>query len=197
MCSGYGFTVLGHDGRGADYPFFTDEISGILFHFNHHYFKIDLIAHFHRASLLMFSDRLSEAVKVLESKASGSVRYDQLRDEVRIIREEFLRFRSRYWFDELSNQLQPRLLFDLWSGHLQTRKLFTQVLDEVSTINAVLDANQQEEQTAATVRLTVVGTIGVAITLGLTALQLVSSASRALWAYPVAFIICALFLTAH
>ncbi len=111
------------------------------------------------------------------------------------IREEFLRFRSRYWFDELSNQLQPRLLFDLWSGHLQTRKLFAQVLDEVSTINAVLDAKQQEEQTAATVRLTVVGTIGVVITLGLTVLQLVDSAFRFFWVYPVVFAICALFLT--
>ncbi len=83
MCSGYGFTVLGQDDRGADYPLFTNESSGILFHFSHHYFKIGLIAHFHRASLLMFSDRLSEAVKELESKTSRSDRYDRLRNEVR------------------------------------------------------------------------------------------------------------------
>ena len=194
MCCGYGFTVIGKDDSDDAHPFYTNETDGILFHFRHHYFKIGLIAHFHRASLLMFSDRLSEAVKVLESSAGGPDRYDELREEVRTIREEFLRFRSRYWFDELSNQLQARLLFDLWSDHLQTRKLFAQVLDEVKTINEVLDARQQEEQTAATVRLTVAGTIGVVLTLGFAALQLIDAESRAAWLYPVTFIICILFL---
>ncbi|HKI20701.1 MAG TPA: hypothetical protein VKA15_22615, partial [Isosphaeraceae bacterium] len=171
MCCGYGFTVLGCDDQGK---FFTNEENGVYFHFDHHYFKIGLIAHFHRASLLMFSERLSNAVKVLDPGPRGPDpdRYKKLRKEVQTIQDDFLRFRSRYWFTEVSNHLQPRILFDLWSRHLNTRELFAEVLDEAQTINDVLDAREQEKQTAESVRLSVVATVGLAASIAVNSFAL-------------------------
>jgi len=161
ICSGYGFTVLGE----AENRFFKNPIHQ---HFGHHYFKLCLIAHFHKASLLMFSERLSDAVKEFQSSGRSDVedaRYRAFRDKVSTIQGEMLRFRSRYWFTEVSNQVQAKALFELWMKHLGTRELFTQVFEEAKTINDWLLAEEQAQRTDEATRLTVVATVGLAVSI--------------------------------
>lgn len=165
LCCGYSFTAIG-DQRSF---YFRDVISH---HFRNHYFKIGLITHFHRASLLMFADRLSEAVKKFQEGRRAGGRYAAFRREVTGIQDDLLRFRSRYWFTEVSNQDQGKDLFDLWSRHLRTKDLFEQILDETRTVNDVLDAREQAGQTAASIRLTVVATVGLILSLFLSGLAL-------------------------
>ncbi|MFZ4700728.1 MAG: hypothetical protein ACOYMG_11825, partial [Candidatus Methylumidiphilus sp.] len=177
LCCGYGFVMVGKDDRKADYPFFTDAKNGALSHFRRHYFQMGLIAHYHRAALLLFSDALSESV--------GKFNSDHPRpfhDEVKIILGRLLRFTHRYWFREVSNQVQPRELFALWTKHLETQALFDQVKQEAQDANDFLDMQAQKEQgdeqkklaeatkqlseeqtnlSKATMRLSVVATVGL------------------------------------
>lgn len=152
LCSGYGFVMIGKE----EPWFFADGKNGALAHFRRHYFQMGLIAHFQRAALLRFSDRLSQAV------AQYPPRSRRFHEEVNEILEGFLAFVHRYWFREVSSQIQARELFGLWTGHLETQELFEQVKREAQDAKNFLDMREQSRQTETTVRLTVVATVGLA-----------------------------------
>ena len=85
-------------GSAAD-PFFTDAERGLLGQFRHQYFLLFLIPHFHKASLLMLSDRLVDALNRMDIHDADSVR--RFKRAIRYIKEIFLRFTHRYWFHEV------------------------------------------------------------------------------------------------
>jgi hypothetical protein len=157
LCCGYAFTMIGK----YDTSFFANPSTGALAHFRHHYLQMGLIAHFHRASLLMFSDRLSHEVAQLKRSALRGA----FRTRVQRLQIDLLDFISRYWFTEISNQVQARELFALWSKHLGTQELYQDVMHEIRTVNEVLDTMEQGKQSQITLRLTVVATTGLAMVL--------------------------------
>ena len=57
----------------ADNEFFVDINYGCLNSFRHEHFLLFLISHFHKATLLMFSDRLTEAMSRLEANNKEAV----------------------------------------------------------------------------------------------------------------------------
>ncbi len=75
---------------------------GILAQFRHQYVLLFMIAHFHRASLLVFSDRMVDAVHDLDIRLPQSI--SRFRRRVYAGFEAFLRFTHRYWFHELSER---------------------------------------------------------------------------------------------
>jgi hypothetical protein len=86
MCCGHAFVMTG-DARSA---FFTDPERGLLGQFRHQYFVLGLLAHFHKAALLMMSDRLVSAIKKLDISEAATVR--RFRRDIRQTLEIFLRF---------------------------------------------------------------------------------------------------------
>ena len=87
-------------------PFFRLRDRGVLAQFRHQHFLLFLIAHFQKAALLMFSDRL-----VRRSSDSTSATRSRVRRFKRAIRQSFeifLRFTHRYWFHEISDQAQAQ-----------------------------------------------------------------------------------------
>lgn len=161
ICCGYAFTMI-----GTDEPyFFSDGKVGALAHFRHHYFQMGLIAHFHKAALLMLWDDLAQAVAKFSKDRQSR---QQFHDEVRDILEKLLHFTHRYWFTEVSNQIQAKELFDMWSKHLGSRELFDRVMKEAQDAHQYLEMDEQKQQTDTTVRLTVVATVGLIFVLTLT-----------------------------
>ena len=63
--------LAGRGGRRARSEFFTCRDRGVLAQFRHQHFLLFLIAHFQKAALLMFSDRLVEALKRLDVGDAG------------------------------------------------------------------------------------------------------------------------------
>jgi hypothetical protein len=169
LCCGYGFTAVGAAGD----PFFVDDAGGVPYRFQHAYFKMGLIAQFHHASLLAFSDRLSEAVSAREKARHRAAGDRAFRQRVRQVQDDLVRFRSRYWFTELTNQVQGKALFDLWTRHLATERLFAQVLDETRTVNDIVAGQEQVRRTEASMRLTAVATVGLSASLALSLIQTV------------------------
>ncbi|MBL8525641.1 MAG: hypothetical protein JNN20_18320 [Betaproteobacteria bacterium] len=127
--------------------------------FRHQFFQIGLIAHFHKASLLSLSNRFSRAVERLNVRDFESVK--QFKKHVRETLEVFLRFNHRYWFHEISNQLQASDFFRRWSHQLGSDALYNEVREEARDINEYLDADRARKQTDNAMRLTVVSSCGM------------------------------------
>lgn len=160
ICCGYAFTMIGKG--DSDSSFFRDGKVGALAHFRHHYFQMGLIAHFHKAALLMLWDELAQAVaKFSQDRQSREEFYEDVRE----ILEKLLHFTHRYWFTEVSNQIQAKELFDMWSNHLGSRELFDRIMKEAQDAHQYLDMNQQKSQTDTILRLTVVATSGLVVAL--------------------------------
>jgi hypothetical protein len=159
LVSGFGFVAVGKDDRGERQPFFTDPRSGGLAHFRHHYFLLGLIAHLQRAVLLDFSQQMAREVQTY--KPTDPVKRRALRGRIRGLLARHLDFTERYWWLEVCNQEQGKELFDLWTRHLDTARLYQQVDRELEAMNTFLQAEEQQEQTRDQGVLTWVATAGL------------------------------------
>ena len=133
MSCGHALVVTG----SADNAFFTDINYGCLNSFRHEHFLLFLIAHFHKASLLMFSDRLTEAMSCLDVKHKQAVQ--SFRAASRQALETFLRFTHRYWFHAVSNQTQAHDLFALCRSHLDIDRLYDDIRQEIQEMSEFLE----------------------------------------------------------
>lgn len=146
LCSGYGFTAVGK----AEW-FFENIILG---HFRHHYFRMGLVAHYQRAALLYFSDELSNAIKTLAGKGPVDELIDPIfRSQLETVQMNFLKFRSRAYFPEVTNQLQGQELWKFWFDHLNSQLLFEIVDSSSERITSVLAQHETREMTKAQMRL--------------------------------------------
>ncbi|HAF55391.1 MAG TPA: hypothetical protein DCL01_09300 [Thauera sp.] len=172
LCSGHALVVVG-DAKSA---FFTDRERGVLAQFRHQHFLLFLIAHFQKASLLMFSERLVEALKRLHVADPASVR--RFKRAIRASFEGFLRFTHRYWFHDIAEQAQTRALFRMTSAHLGTDALYAEVKERTADMNSYLDADSLRRQANTVVRLTVVTIFGLigTITTGFLGMNLLAEA---------------------
>ncbi len=172
FCTGRAFIVVG-DAR-SDY--FHDPTRGILAQFRHQYVLLFMIAHFHRASLLVFSDRMVDAVHDLDIRASQSI--SRFRRRVYSGFEAFLRFTHRYWFHELSERSHVQALYRMCSKHLGNDGLYQEVKEELQDMSQYLDSNAQRQQSTTIVRLTVVTVFSMigAVTTGLLGTNLIAEA---------------------
>jgi len=158
----------------AQSKYFLDNERGVLAQFRHQHFLLFLIAHFQRAALLMFADRLAEALKKLDIGATDSVR--RFKRSVRQNFEIFLRFTHRYWFHEVSEQSQARSLFDLTFHHLKLDALFDEVRERMHSMDQYLDTDSTRRHTNTVLRLTVVTTFGLigTVTTGFIGMNLIA-----------------------
>jgi len=167
---------------------YSDERRDLKRHFRHPFFQIGLIAHFHKASLLSFSNRFSRAVERLNVYDVESVK--DFKRNVRQALEIFLRFNHRYWFHEISNQVQASDFFLKWRQELGTDHIYKEVREEARDINEYLDNDRLRKQADSTTRLTVVsacGMIGTIVT-GFLGMNLFSHADQTTWVKLAIFI---------
>ena len=176
LTCGHDFITVGN----ATSAFFVDNETGFLAQFRHQYFLLFLIAHLHKAALLMMSSRLAVAIQDLEIGEPESVR--QFKRTIRQMVEVFLRFTHRYWFHEISIQVQARELFAMITGHLGTDALYKEVRDEILDMEDYLNSDNFRRQANTVLRLTVitiVGLIGTTAT-GFLGMNLISEAENPL-----------------
>jgi hypothetical protein len=172
LCTGRALIVAG-DSSSA---YFHDRMHGILAQFRHQYVLLFMIAHFHRAALLVFSDRMVDAVHDLDIRVPQSV--SRFRRRIYAGFETFLRFTHRYWFHELSERPHVQALYRLCSKHLGNDDLYQEVKEELRDMSQYLDSNAQRQQSTTIVRLTVVTTFSMVGTVatGLLGMNLIAEA---------------------
>jgi len=155
MSCGHAFAMVGD----ASEPFFVDRDAGLLGQFRHQYFLLFLIPHFHKAALLMLSDRMVDALNKLDIRDAESIK--QFKRTIRHLLEIFLRFTHRYWFHEVSDQPQARELYRMTANFLGTDRLYTETRDEIADMSEYLEGDTLRRQANTVVRLTVVTTFGL------------------------------------
>ena len=155
MCCGHAFIMVGNSRD----PFFVDTETGLAAQFDHPYFVLGLVAHMHKAALLMLRDCLNGAVGRLDIGNVESIK--QFKRSIRHTMEIFLRFTHRYWFQEISIQVQARDLFHMWRHHLSTSELYIEVRQEVHDMSTYLDSDGLRRQADTVLRLTVVTVFGL------------------------------------
>ena len=155
MCTGHTLAVLGENKD----PFFMNCDGGFLGRFRHQHFLLFLVAHFQKAALQMFSDRLVAAVSRLDVTDADANRI--FRRDIRDAVENFLRFEHRYWFHEISNHAQARELFKLARQHLGLDVQYREIREELQDMGNFLEVEALRRQNETVVRLTVVTTFGL------------------------------------
>ena len=176
LCSGHALVVVG-DARSA---FYNCAERGVLAQFRHQHFLLFLIAHVQKAALLMYSDRLAEALKHLDIADPDSVR--RFKRSIRDAFAGFLRFTHRYWFHEVSEQAQARALFRMSTAHLATDALYAEVKERIADMSGYLEADSLRRQANTVVRLTVVTIFGLigTVTTGFLGMNLLAEAEAPL-----------------
>ena len=196
LCSGLSLIVVG----AARSDFFCCRDRGVLAQFRHQHFLLFLIAHLQKSSLLMFSDRLAEALNCLNVVDANSVR--RFKRRIRSSFEGFLRFTHRYWFKDISEQTLVRALYQMCAAQLGLERLHAEVKVRVEDMNGYLEADSLRRQANTVVRLTVVTIFGLigTVTTGFLGMNLLAEAdapmSRRLWIFAAVFGVTTL-LTAY
>jgi hypothetical protein len=176
LCCGHALVVVG-DARAE---FYRCGDRGVLAQFRHQHFMLFLIAHVQKAALLMFSDRLVDALKRLDIQDPESVK--RFKRAIRIGYATFLRFTHRYWFHEVSEQAQARALFHMCTTQLGLDPLYAEVKERMHDMNSYLEADSLRRQANTVVRLTVVTIFGLVgtVTTGFLGMNLLAMAERPL-----------------
>ena len=177
LCSGLALVAVGD--AGSDFYRCGDR--GVLAQFRHQHFLLFLIAHFQKATLLMYSDQLAEALTALDITRPESVkRFKRL---IRLSYVGFLAFTHRYWFHEVSEQAHVKALFHLTTRHLQIDPVYEEVKERIRDMNGYLDADSLRRQANTVVRLTVVTIFGLigTVTTGFLGMNLLAAADAPLW----------------
>ncbi len=176
LTSGEAFTVI----SGGSSQSLIDNERGLLGQFRHQYFLLFLIAHFHKATLIMMSDRLVATLKKLDPRNPESV--SDFRDETTQLQESFLRFSQRYLFTEVSGRAHMRDLFTMIGRHLKINELHQEVRGEIFDMVQYLDSNALRRQNSSMHRLTVVTIFGLVGTIatGFLGMNLIAEAEAPL-----------------
>jgi hypothetical protein len=176
LCSGLSLVVVGD----ADSEFYRCPHRGVLAQFRHQHFLLFLIAHFQKATLLMVSDQLAEALMALDVTRPASVK--RFKRRIRTAFVAFLSFTHRYWFHEVGEQAQVKALFAMCRKHLEIDALYVEVKERIDDMNSYLDADSLRRQANTVVRLTVVTIFGLVgtVTTGFLGMNLIAEAEAPL-----------------
>jgi hypothetical protein len=185
LCSGLALIAIGD----AQSEFYRCNDRGVLAQFRHQHFLLFLIAHFQKATLLMVSDQLAEALNALDISRPESVK--RFKRHIRLSYVSFLGFTHRYWFHEVSEQAHVKALFHMCTRHLEIDDLYVEVKERIRDMNAYLDADALRRQANTVVRLTVVTVFGLigTITTGFLGMNLIAAADAPLATRTVFFLL--------
>ena len=144
----------------------------LLGHFRRHYTHLAVIAQFQHAALLYFAGELAGTPKGLAGRRSiDEYANPAWRDRIRRLQQRFLKFRTRSYFTEVSNQIQPKDLFRLWTGHLGTADLFARVSATNGEMYEAIEGHEVKELSAEQANLGRIAAIFLPLSLALSLLS--------------------------
>lgn len=130
-------------------------------------YQIFFLAHFQRASLLVFQDLISKAASELGREMSDSSLMS-----AEALQRKMVEFSSRFWFNEVSAQAQGRDLYELLKRQLDLERLYREVMDDKSALAALVTAAVERRRDDNIRLLTKIGAVLLPLSLLLTFLQL-------------------------
>ncbi len=120
--------------------FFRDVIASI--HIPAIYDRMLVQALFYQTSLRGYDHAITD--KTTELRPGKGAKKNT--KDVKNLLHEFIRFTNQYWFAEVTNQMQGKVIFDRQLEGLNVDQHFTQLQDEIDRTNAYLHAEFEQHQ---------------------------------------------------
>jgi len=141
--------------------------AGFLYnHFQSMYYQIAVLLLFYRGALLNFSDRSEKLSKRLhEISRTDTKGLRKTLEQVEALHKDFLLFRNRYWFREVTAQDQGIEMFDLWSRKLRNQELMKDVEEEIKELFSYVNSLHEKNISNTNTILTIIGSILIPIAL--------------------------------
>lgn len=137
LSAGYSFVIAADRSNG-----FAEHV--LRRHFDRHYFFLGLLVWMHKASLLNYWHRLAGIVHDFASAEAGPASRQKLHDGQKWLLEDISEFITRYYFSEISNQIQPAEIFSWWSRLVGTPQIYDQVIEQTKFLRDVEASHWQE-----------------------------------------------------
>ena len=160
----YGFT------RYSSTTISDYDVKFINNHFKTMYYQIAVLLFFYRGALLSFSNKSAAIASQIQSDAQWNVKKkhkknnrrnqnNKIVQELEELNREFLLFRNKLWFREVTAQEQGIEMFDIMTEKMRNIELLEDLQIEIKELYAYFDA-QREKETAKTINtLTILGAI--------------------------------------
>ena len=147
----------------------------MLAQFRHQHFLLFLIAHFQKAALLMFSDRLVEALRALRRGRRRPACGASSGSSAAASRDSCVS-RTATGSTKSRTRRRCKALWHLCARHLELDALYVEVKDRIADMNSYLDADSLRRQANTIVRLTVVTIFGLigTVTTGFLGMNLIA-----------------------
>jgi hypothetical protein len=161
LFTNYSFAVVGNPSWYFANPIQT--------HFRRHYFQLGLLVTLQQTAL--------SALSAWTASAGDETDIAVRRARLSRLHESFLMFSHSFWFGVVSNQLQPREMYDMWQRHVGTPKLYDEVNSQLGGAAEFMETLEQTSNADAATRLSGVATLAAIIGLPATVLSLFDSSS--------------------
>jgi len=118
---------------------------------------------------LYFADELADIAKKMARLGDGADHAPKIDwwDCLRELQHRFLKFRTRSYFTEVSNQIQGKDLFRFWYDRLGTRELFDRVAQTSAEVYQAAENDEMKQLSREQKRLANVATWGLGVTIAL------------------------------
>lgn len=163
-CNGTSFTEV------CNSEWFSNILLG---HFRAHYSHLAVISQYQHAALLYFADELADCAKEMADGSAEERTDEGWRERLRKLQHRFLKFRTRSYFTEVSNQIQAKDLFRLWQDQLGTAALFERVSDASADVYEAVENHEMKMLTVQQKKLADVATVGLKMSIVLTVVSLI------------------------
>ena len=141
-------------------------------HFQSMYYQIAILLLFYRGAILNFSDRsekLSNCIHELHHGGAHNCKEQKalkkILQEADRLNKEFLLFRNKFWFREVTAQDQGIEIFDLWSKRMRNPELMRDVESEINTLFEFIDSLNEKNISKKINILTIIGGLFLPIAL--------------------------------
>jgi len=141
LLTGYSFLAVGRQ---------TDDFFRFVVpqHVEQQYFLLAVLAHMQKASLLGFWKRLADMQQEFEKEKASDESKATLFEAQEWLLVDLSDFISRFYFREVSNQLQGMELFDCMTKQMRIPQLFAEVVQQSEFVRKVLFEQWQEKTIA-------------------------------------------------
>ncbi|MEM2144054.1 MAG: hypothetical protein QW279_01730 [Candidatus Jordarchaeaceae archaeon] len=135
-------------------------------HFETMYYEIALLTFFYKTALLRFSSESAICAKMFYESIEDRLRSnkEEVYRKVKKLRTDFLYFTNKYWFAELTYQVQGIDIFDKWKVVTEIENLFLQVDKEISELEEYIDREQSTHLNLVLYFLAAAAVLGVIFT---------------------------------
>ena len=147
-------------------------------HIPYEYDRMLVQALFYQASLRLYDERIS--------KQTGEILKDKRLEDIKEQRHEFIQFTNRYWFHNLTEQMQGKAIFNLQKQGLGLQEHYDIIKDELERTDEYLQTSHEIRLANLADRFTRYGLVLAVLALYFTILPVLddsvtSQTSKSLW----------------